>query len=589
MKLYDWIKEKIKSYCCNRLWVQVAAVLLVVMTIMVIVSGVLLVWVAEDAVQGSVLVNHKEIAVRAAEEIDLFVSRAEDMLVTTAAMLGSVYPSSWKQETIMVELALDQPVFIRIAAVDLSGKLIASSELDQGLVRQYPDEALNAARQQKTYFSRIQLLDNSMPYITIAVPVKRLGEIAQVLIADVDMRGIWDIVDSIQIGKTGKAFLVSERGVLIAHSDKKRVLKEEDLARQKDVQSVLSGQRSSLETEDSAGKQWVSSFAPVRSLGWGLVLRQARPEAYKFAQSMKIHFLIILLVSEILAIAVSIMVALNVTRPVKVLVHSITRVAAGDLDNKVATSRRDEIGELIRAFNNMIDKLKKAKEQEMLSAVGLAAARISHELRNSLVLIKSFIQLFPRRHTDVRFVGKFSRLLPEEILRWERMLKELSDFSSQQQLNVCDINISNFLRSTADIMEESLRKQNIDLRCAAGTDNLFIKGDPERLRQVLVNLMINAVHAMPEGGTLVFSAATVFPEQGSGPAEVEIRVRDTGAGIASEDMKRIFEPFYTKRTEGMGLGLSISKKIIEQHQGRIFVESKPKAGTTFVLRFPGRA
>jgi signal transduction histidine kinase len=241
---------------------------------------------------------------------------------------------------------------------------------------------------------------------------------------------------------------------------------------------------------------------------------------------------------------------------------------------------RDDIGELIRSFNEMTKKLKKAKEKERLSAIGEAVTWIVHELKNSLISIKAFVQLFPQRHKDEKFVDKFSRLVPEEINRLERMFKELSDFSSHSDLRITKTDAKEVMGSILEIMRDEFIEKKIDIKYSPQNDDFHIKADPERLRQVFLNLIINSINAMPEGGLL-----TVSIEQANliNPTHIEVRIGDTGKGMSGEVQEKIFEPFHTT---GAGLGLTISRKIVEQHGGKIAIESEIDKGTTFIVRLP---
>lgn len=570
----------------RKLWVRIAIILLAMVTIPVVLLGVLLINTSQDAVRNSVLNNHKQIVIRTAEEIGLFVKRPQDILNTTSAILEVVYPAPWKQETILVELVLNQPIFIRASSVDLSGEEIASSELGRGLNWDYPKEAWEGTMKGGTYISSVKLLDNHTPFVTMAVPIKKMGKIVGVLIADVNLRGMWEIIDNIRIGNTGRAFLVSNDGTLIAHQDKKRVLRNENFKAQKEVQSVLVGKTEAVETEDKLEGKWISSYAPIPGLGWGIVLRQKQSEAYLFSKTMKIQSWIIIILSELIAILVSIFMGKALANPIKSLASRIKRVSAGDLDHKIRIRMRDDIGELIRSFNEMTKKLKRAKERERLSAIGEAVTWITHELKNSFISIKAFVQLFPGRHKDEKFVDKFSKLIPPEINRLERMFKELSDFSSHLELNIIKTNAKEIIDNILEIIREDLIEKKINIKYNPQNDNSYIEADPERLKQVFMNLIINSVNAMPEGGSLMVSIDLVSSKSLGSPAYLEVRVRDTGKGMSKEMLDRIFEPFHTTKNGGMGLGLTISRKIVEQHGGNIYVESEIDKGTTFTVKLP---
>ncbi len=568
----------------RRLWLKIAAMLVIIMTIPVMLLGFLLIDTSQEAVRKSVLINHREIATRAAEEIELFILRAYDTLGATAAMLGVLSPAPFKQETILVELILNQPLFIRASSVDLSGRELASSELGRGLTWQYPQEALNRIRQRRNYISPVKFMDNATPFVTIAIPIKRLGKINGMLIADANLRGIWDMVDRIQISDTSRSFLVDATGTLIAHQDKKRVLKKETMAALPDVREVLRGTRGAQEITDAGGRHWISAYAPVSHLGWGMVLRETQTTAYIFSRRMRLQAWLIILLSEIFALIVSILIARLVTRPLKSLIAQMKGVAEGNLDHTLKITRRDELGELLETFNHMTERLKVAKMRERFSAIGEAASRIAHELKNSLVAIKAFIQMLPGRHHDPEFIRKFNTIIPPEIDRWERMVKEITEFSRRDILKKTECHIGEILEEVIQMVEEEAVRNKISLQCRRERDIPVILADPERLKQVFLNIIMNALQATEGGGTLDISARYNIP--GEEPEEIILTFRDSGAGIAPEELEKIFEPFYTSRAKGMGLGLTICKKIIEQHQGTISVKSEALQGTSFTITLP---
>ncbi|MCQ9206157.1 MAG: ATP-binding protein [Omnitrophica bacterium] len=584
------LKRRFRRFLLNifyrRLWTQIALILLVLATIPMVLLGILFINTSKEAVSRSVLANHKEIVTSAGREIKLFIEKPKELLKVTAALLSAVYPASWKQETILVELILHQPIFMRVSSVDLTGKEMASSELGRGLRWDYPQEAFQEIKKRKFYISRPKILDNYSPYLTMAVPIKRKGRIIGGLIADVDLREMWKIVDNIKIGTTGRAFLISDKGILIAHQDKKRVLKVENLSGQEDVRAVLAGRSEAVELKDKRGKKWISSYAPISGLGWGIILRQSEKEAYVFSKIMIMQSWIIIILSEAMVVLVSIFMAKVLARPIKKLALSIKRVAAGDLDHKIESKRRDEIGELIRSFNDMTKKLRKARVRERFSVIGEVAAWITHELKNSLVSIKAFIQLFPQRHNDENFVDKFSKLLPGEIKRWEHMLKELSDFSYYSELRKENINLNQLIYNLLEIMEEKFVEKRVNIKYEPKSDSIIINADSERLKQVFMNLIINAINAMSVGDSLTVSIELMDNGSQDAPAQIKIKFEDTGCGMSKKELEKIFKPFHTTTKEGAGLGLSISRKIVEQHGGEIQVQSQLNIGTTFTIVLP---
>lgn len=244
-------------------------------------------------------------------------------------------------------------------------------------------------------------------------------------------------------------------------------------------------------------------------------------------------------------------------RPIKTLSSRIKSVAAGNLDLKIRIRMRDDIGELIRSFNDMTKKLKRARERERLSAIGEAVTWITHELKNSFVSIKSFIQLFPQRYKDERFVDKFRKLVPEEINRMERMFKDLSDFSSYSELRITKTNVKEVIDSILEIMREEFTEKKINIKYNSQNANFHIEADPERLKQVFMNLVINSINAMPEGGLLTVSIEFVAgrdfrpkanqPQLESSPTYIEVRITDTGKGVQGKFKRNYSSHLYYQK------------------------------------------
>lgn len=566
----------------HQFWIQIAVGLIVLIASM----GFLLINASGRTIRSSVLNERKEIVARAAGEIKLFLQYPEGLLNSTASVLGILYSNIWQQESVLVGLALNQPIFMRASFFDLSGKVIASSELGKGSAINNDESAMRQALKGKTYISEVKFNDNRIPYLVMMVPVKVKGKANGVLAADINLRGLWEMVDNIRLGKTGRAFMVSGNGTLIAHQDKKRVLKNENLKFDKDVFGVIHGKGGAIDLGDAQGRQWVSSYAPIGGFGWGIVLRQQRQEAYLSSGIMKTQSWIIIILSEILAVLIGIIMARAFASPIKLLISGIKSALRGNLGDRIKIKRHDEIGELIKVFNELTDKLKQARANEKFSDIREAAVWVAHELKNSLVPIKSFVQLFPAKRNDQKFVDKFSNLIPEEINRLECMLKDLSDLSEYSVLNREQADIKSIMDGVLKIMEDKFSESKIKVQYYVKNNNFHIMADAKRIKQVFINLIINAVNAMPQGGKLTVSLDKTDASDISLPFYVLINISDTGVGFSGDRLNGIFEPFKTTNKNGMGLGLAICRRIVKQHNGDIRAESRMEVGTTFTVKLP---
>lgn len=566
---------------------QMAIVLAFLVTLPLIILGYLLIYSSQTAVRTSVLRDEEQLAIRTAGELRQFIKRPQDLLSSTAVILGKLHTDIWKQETILVELALTDEIFGRITSLDMNGKEQATSELGTMLRDRSAETVFKSAVQNKFYMSDIYISENHTPYATMSVPIRSLGKITGVLAAEVNLRGFWRIVDDIHIGKTGRAYVVSKQGLLIADQDKKRVLANENLSNNEVVRTVLAGHTGSVEFTDPAGKKWLKAYAPIEELGWGVVVKQSADEAYSFLHIMKTESRILIAFSLFITLLISMILARMLVQPIKLLAQKMRLVAAGDLDQHLRAERNDEIGNLMNAFNQMTEKLKKARESEKLATIGTAATAIAHELKNSLVMAGTFIGLLPQRYTDKEFLKRFSTVVPGELENWKNMLQDISDFSRRSGFELSAFDLNDFMQNFVPLIEQRLTQRNIQLEVDVPSNLPVIKANGQKLKQVLINLVTNALEAMPEGGILKISVRTLNRNTGSVPSEeIEIKIQDNGKGISPNQLEQVFKPFYTTKTNGLGLGLAICREIMEQHGGKLELESKINVGTVFAVRLP---
>jgi signal transduction histidine kinase len=568
-----------KSYLPHRMWVQMALVLATLVAVPLMLLGWLLIGTSQTAVKTSVLRDQQQLVIRVASELGEFIQRPQDLLKSSAAILGTLHADAWKQETALVELALNQEIFGRISSVDITGKEIVTSDLGTPL-RDYSSEpAFRSAAQGSFFMSSIFFSADHAPYVVMAVPVKHLGKITGILQAEIRLRGFWSIVDAIRIGKTGRAYVVSRDGILVADEDKKKVLANEDLSEEKAVEAVLTGKTGSMENTDASGHGWLEAYAPIEGLGWGVVVKQASDEAFSFLHLMKVESWVFIVLSIGLAVFLSTFLARMLVSPIQLLAAKMGRVAQGDLDQQISMQRKDEIGNLMVAFNQMTEKLKIARQSEKLAVIGKAAAAITHELKNSLVLVSTFIGLLPQKHGDKEFLIKFSTVLPQELESWKNMLNEIADFTRKSGFELSEIRMEEFIPDFLFLVEQKLTQHGIRLDREGVQDLPVIRGNAQKLKQALLNLVLNAVEAMPDGGEIKFWVK-------GHTSGFEIGIRDTGKGIPADRLKDIFEPFYSTKPNGLGLGLAVCREIIEQHGGSLSADSRVGAGTTFYARLP---
>lgn len=243
----------------------------------------------------------------------------------------------------------------------------------------------------------------------------------------------------------------------------------------------------------------------------------------------------------------------------------------------------------IAAENKLLRR--EVTQSEKHKAVAALASGIAHEVRNPLTALKTFYEHFPQKKDDPEFVAKFTHIAGKEIGRIEGLIQQLLDFAKPSPPSFQDTDIHQLIEDTLDLIANKLKSNNIKVHCTLSPKPCTLKIDSNQIKQALLNIFLNAIDAMPTGGQLTV-ASLAHPERSRrvsrcSPLETfVIKITDTGSGIAPEDLKHIFEPFFSKKASGTGLGLAITQSIIQEHGGKLKVTSTVNKGTTFTIELP---
>ncbi len=258
---------------------------------------------------------------------------------------------------------------------------------------------------------------------------------------------------------------------------------------------------------------------------------------------------------------------------------------ATEVDAKTAALRRSE-GELRQerdkvkeSYEQLIEAQSRLIRSERLAAIGEAAAKVCHEIKNPLMVIGGFAGQLLRHAPEEGNEHEKLAIILKEVERLEAMMIEVGDFTKPMRLNRRPVDLGEVAGEVRGLMGEELARRGIKLSLAAPAAPHQVVCDPEKIKQVLINLVKNAAEAMPEGGSLRLAVRAE-------PGWSCVDVTDTGRGIEPADLESIFTPFFTTKKGGSGLGLSVCHKIIQDHGGRIEVRSEPRQGSTFSVMLP---
>jgi signal transduction histidine kinase len=223
----------------------------------------------------------------------------------------------------------------------------------------------------------------------------------------------------------------------------------------------------------------------------------------------------------------------------------------------------------------------KLRQADRLAALGTLSAGLAHEIKNPLSAIKTFVQLLPKKLESPSFMEKFNITVPREIDRINQLVADLLELTRRRVQPMVNLDVNQLILQVIDLHGEEMERKQIFFEDRLDRTIPLISGDSERLYRAFSNLVINAIQAMPNGGSL-----TISSEQRPSSSMVEITFKDRGIGMDEETAKNLFNPFFTTKDKGVGLGMALTHKIVEDHRGTIEVMSEKEKGAAFVLRLP---
>lgn len=290
--------------------------------------------------------------------------------------------------------------------------------------------------------------------------------------------------------------------------------------------------------------------------------------------------------------------------PLKVMNHISGTIFLGRKTDDTAYTK-EELDLLFLLFNQAAfaiehaslyemqsDRIRKMYRTDRLATLGELAAGAAHEIRNPLTAIRSTIQYLSKDFKDDPVKSEMATELISEVERINKIVQGLLSFSRPTGLNMAEVNIEQLINQTLVLAQTKLQNQQIDIQYEYFEENTTILGDAEQLKQVFLNMILNAMEAMSQNPPERSRTLIISIEKGTAintnTHNLLISFEDTGKGIESSEIENVFNPFFTTKEEGTGLGLAISYGVINRHEGDIEVNSIPDKGTTFIVKLPQR-
>ena len=292
-----------------------------------------------------------------------------------------------------------------------------------------------------------------------------------------------------------------------------------------------------------------------------------------------------------LGIGMAMFLAWKYTEPIHNVVSAAKRVAAGDLNQTLTCRQKDEIGELTESFNFMVRKLReqrqleeRLREAEHLSGIGQLSRSMAHEIRNPLNFISLSVDYIKEKYhpeNNQENSEKFTALISSikhEIQRLNKLVEDFLDYGRPLKLNIQEVDIGRLL---ADIMEIIWAKAEAEkIKIIKNYNSLpVLHIDPDLMKSCIFNVILNAFQAMPDGGTL-----TINTQSKNGA--LLLTISDTGAGVPENELQKVFDPFFTTKRNGLGIGLAMTKRVVEEHGGNVDILSAVGKGSSVIITLP---
>jgi signal transduction histidine kinase len=356
----------------------------------------------------------------------------------------------------------------------------------------------------------------------------------------------------------------------------------------------------------------------VAGTKWFVVVEQDRDEAFAGSSRLARHLGIAVFLALLGAVGLSWVLASYLSAPIHRLSEAAEALSEGDFGKALAVGgrpRSDEIGALDRAFHHMAEQiqqqhrrlqeriglteeeLRKSEEKlkrtleaaarsERLVALGRLASGVAHEIRTPLASLKLFLQSIEEEWQGLPEHAEDHRMAMRQVRRIESTINHFLDFARPREPSLAEIDFVRLVDDALVVVQPRANQQEVEVVRSVAADLPRVEGDSRQLVEAIVNLLVNALDVMPEGGRLSIAVARDADRPDGRGQRVRIDVSDTGPGFGAGDSERLFEPFFTTKAAGSGLGLAIVRGTVERHGGTVQVNSRPGEGAVFSIFLP---
>jgi two-component system sensor histidine kinase BaeS len=522
-------------------------------------------------------------AEHAADEIAQYIDHNIDLLTSVASDLQYAGMTVDQQERILRNNVQAFQAFGELTLFESDGRPLASSRLHT------PELVLGADRPltRRARVAPVQIDAAQLPSTEISLRLEHAGPPVAFLVGRLSLEELWRVVDRVRVGGRGHAVLIDENGRLIAHGDpamRASVARGEDLLWHPLIHPKPGATLAGVERYTRQdGVEMLGVARPVGERGWRIIVEQRAVEAFALSTRLERFLMMTVLTGLALTLLTALVWGRSFVRPIDALMRATRALSDGRLQERVSIAGSDEFAELGRGFNSMADRLvtlqADAVRQERQATFGRIAAGLVHDLAHPIQNIGNNCRLMLQLYEDPQYRQDFRRMIDREFPAIRRLLEDLRNLARPIPLERFPVDVTRLLQETAERINPIAAQAGLSVSVATPPAALTIEGDLFALGRVLQNLLQNSLQATPPNGRVWLTT-----READGRAVIE--VGDTGCGIAAERLPHVFDDYVTTKRRGLGLGLAISRRIVEQLGGTIAVSSEVGKGSVFTLSFP---
>ena len=563
--------------------VRFAAMLATAAVVPLLTYGAVSLYSLREGTRRTVTDGNLNVARQVGEQVRRYISTNLQILHALAADLDNAGLSPDQQDRIFKNYVLRFPEFRELTAFDASGRPTATSRIGAPTAAVPGDDATEVYG---VRMSPVSVDNDLLPTTLVAAPLGRAERRSGWLVGEFSIEELWRLTRRIRVGASGFAVVVGPRGDLLAHGnpeERPNVARGASLASDPVVIALRSATPGSPEVRERPGANGEPILVVgvrVPDLDWMVLVEQPTREAFAVTRRHERELIAAISLALLIMLLAGLVWGRSFIQPIQELIRGTEAIAGGHLDERVRIRSKSEFGRLGEAFNRMAGRLGDLQEdvrrQERHAVFGRVAAGLVHDLSHPFKNVQNNCRLIVKMHDDPEYLELFKRTIEREFAHIKRVFEDLRNIARPMPMERFPLDLNRLAVDVGESMRANAGAAGLTIGLELAPGPLYVEGDLFALSRVCRNLVMNAIEATAPTGRVTVGTAVA-------DGRAMLRVADTGCGIPAERIETMYEDFNTTKRQGLGLGLAITKKIVDQSGGTIAATSEVGVGTTFVV------